>query len=170
MKMKVALKGRLRLAKDSNMQVTIEIRGSKETRAKLKKLGLELYNFRNAMKEIGTEVTKYYANDAFNSQGGEFGSPWPQLSPKTIAIKSKLYPQFVNMPLMASGTMRKSFVATYNSNSVIITNSAPYYKYHQSTLPRKKIPRRQMAGINDPVKRMIKATLKKDIQEKIRGM
>lgn len=152
------------------MHVSITVKGSKEVNTKLKRLGVSLYNFRSAMGDIGKEAARYYSNEGFNSQGGVYGSVWPRLSEKTIAIKTKLYPQYVNVPLVASGTMKNSFVATANSNSVLITNEAPYYKYHQSTLPRKKIPRRQMAGINDPVKKMIQQILQDDIKRKIRSV
>jgi Phage virion morphogenesis family len=151
------------------VKVTIVIKGDKETKAKLKRLGSSLYDFGSAMREVGKEVGRYYSNEGFNSQGGVFGRPWASLSPKTQAVKMLLYPQFVNVPLVATQTMKNSFVATTGRQSAIITNEAPYYKYHQSTLPRRKIPRRQMAGINDPVKRIIANILEQDIRRKIRA-
>lgn len=152
------------------MQVQIIIRGSAETRAKLKRLGNSLTNFKSAFDDIGTETSKYYQDVAFGSQGGVYGKAWPKLSPATVAIKSKKYPQYVNVPLVASGTMRDSFSFMATRNGVVITNDMPYYKYHQSTLPRTHLPRRQMAGINDFVKnKIVKRILEDDIAKKIRN-
>ncbi len=151
------------------MQVSITIKGSREVRQKLKGLGRSLYNFKGAMKTIGTLAISYYQNQAFNSQGGVYGNVWPRLSPRTIATKMRLYPQYVNSPLIASRKMVNSFVAVSNETSVVISNEMPYYKYHQSTLPRRKIPRRQMAGINGPIRSIVKKTLQEDITRKIRN-
>lgn len=149
------------------MKVTIEIKGSKEVQLKLKRMGSALYSFPEAMKEIGAEAADYYANEGFNSQGGVFGAVWKGLSPRTIAIKSKLYPQFVNVPLVASGSMKNSFVASSSSSQVIITNTAPQYKYHQSTAARSKLPRRQMAGVNDPIRQLVREKIEKEVIRKI---
>lgn len=150
------------------LTVTITVKGGDKVNSKLKRLGSSLYNFSDAMKLIGQQAGDYYSNQAFNSQGGVFGSPWPALSPRTLAAKIKLYPQFANVPLVATGTMKDSFEATTTRQSVVISNTAPYYKYHQSTLPRRKIPRRQMAGINAPIKRIVKMIIQDDIKKKIR--
>lgn len=151
------------------MQISITIRGGAKVQAKLKRLGASLMDFTTAMRIIGERAAKYYANEGFASQGGVYGRVWPRLSAKTIVAKSKLYPQYVNVPLVASGKMKNSFVFSSNKNSAIITNSAPYYKYHQSTLPRRKLPRRQMAGINDPIKQIIRNVLQDDIKKKLRS-
>lgn len=151
------------------MYVSIEIRGSAEVRRKLKRLGPSLTNFRSAMGDIGQDVTEYYQNTAFASQGGVFGKVWARLRPSTINYKSKNYPQYVNAPLLATGAMRDGFTYTPGQTSVLITNTAPYYKYHQSTAQRSKLPRRQMAGINQPVKEIVRERLREDIKKKIRS-
>lgn len=150
------------------MQVTITIRGSSEVKSRMRKLGVSLYDFSTAMQKIGEWAARYYASQGFISQGGVYGNVWPRLSARTVYAKSKLYPQHVNTPLVASGKMKDSFMFTSNKEQVIIGNKMPYYKYHQSTAPRHKIPRRQMAGVNDPIKQIVRSLIREDIARKLR--
>jgi hypothetical protein len=121
------------------------------------------------MRSIGQQAASYYSNEAFGSQGGVFGRPWPRLAQSTVRAKLKRYPAFVNLPLVASQTMKEGFTASYGRNQVVIGNSAPYFKYHQSSLPRHKLPRRQMIGINDPIRRIVRDAIKGDTERKIRN-
>jgi len=120
------------------------------------------------MSEIGDEVAKYYANQGFNSQGGVFGAAWTPLKRTYALRKARRYPG--RPPLVASGAMRDSFTYTAGSQEVLIGNKAEYFKYHQSTAPRSKMPRRQMMGINDPVRRTVRAIIEKEIQQKLRAI
>ena len=70
--------------------------------------------------------------------------------------------------LVATGVMRNSFSHEANEKSVRIGNDAPYFKYHQSSQPRTKMPRRQMIGVNDKVERLVAARFREDIREKLR--
>lgn len=148
------------------MQVSIRITGTKEVQRKLRKLGPNLHNLRGAMEDIGDQAADYYANQGFNSQGGVFGSPWRRLKPATLLRKAKRYPG--RPPLVATGAMRDSFTYVAGSQQVLIGNKADYFKYHQSTAPRTRLPRRQMMGINSPISRMVKSTIENEIRKKIR--
>lgn len=150
--------------------VSIQIKGDKEVQRKMKRLGASLYMFGEAMAKIGKEAGAYYSNQGLNSQGGVYGNVWPRLAPSTLRSKARTHRNHLNDPLVASGMMRDGFVSSSNNTSVIISNKMPYYKYHQSTAPRKShLPRRQMAGINDPIKRMVGDLLRADIEKKIRN-
>lgn len=148
------------------MQLYITIKGTREIQQKLKKLGPNLHNLRGAMEEIGDQAADYYANQGFNSQGGVFGSPWKRLKTATLLRKAKTYPG--RPPLVATGNMRDSFTYTAASQQVLIGNKADYFKYHQSTAPRTRLPRRQMMGINAPISRMVKSAIETEIRKKIR--
>lgn len=63
--------------------------------------------------------------------------------------------------------MQFSFYANADANSVVIGNSQPYFKYHQSTAPRTRLPRRQMLGINDDVRGIAQQLIQADIAAKI---
>lgn len=118
------------------------------------------------MEDIGDQAADYYANQGFNSQGGVFGSPWARLKTSTLLRKTKRYPG--RPPLVATGAMRDSFTHVAGSQQVLIGNKVDYFKYHQSTAPRLRLPRRQMMGINVPISRMVKSTIEQEIRKKIR--
>ena len=145
------------------MQITIT--GTQRLRQKLTRLGSSLYDLRSAMSQIGNEAARYYSNQGFNSQGGVFGSAWSPLARRTVLRKAVKYPG--RPPLVATGKMRDSFTYSASSRQVLVGNKMDYFKYHQSTLPRKRLPRRQMMAINDPVKRMITDIISKEVKSKI---
>lgn len=147
------------------MNIQIIVKGDKETKAKLNRLGKSIYNLKHAMELIGRDSAKYFSNQGYSSQGGVFGSPWPPLSTRTLTSKNKSYPG--RPPLVRTGQMQNSFEYNANGSQVVITNSASYFKYHQSTLPRRKIPRRQTMGINNPIKKIITEHIHNEIRKKI---
>jgi phage gpG-like protein len=149
------------------LTVNVRITGDKEFLAKLKKLGPALNDFKRALTEVGDHLTSYYSNQAFASQGGVYGTPWARLAPSTQVFKAKHYRQYAAIPLIATGEMKKSFTSSPSEKSLTIANSAPYFKYHQSTEPRTKLPRRQMLGINSDVKKVIKQVIEADIHRKV---
>lgn len=149
------------------MKIVITISGDKDEMARLKRLKAELFNFSRAMRQIGSQVSSYYAGEAFASQGGIFGKVWKPLSPVYAAWKAKHYPG--RPPLELTGTMRRSFRFSTSNTSATITNTSNHYKYHQSSAPRSKLPRRQMAGINNDVKTMVQRIIKDDINRKLRA-
>jgi len=149
------------------MNVSITITGTREVRAKIKKLGSSIYDLKSSMSVIGRQAADYYANQGMLSQGGVFGSGWKPLSARYAARKAKLYP---GRPiLVATGTMKDSFNYSATSTSVLVGNTAPQFKYHQSSEPRTKIPRRPMLGVNDQIKRMVREELTREITQKIKA-
>lgn len=63
--------------------------------------------------------------------------------------------------------MQFSFYANATSNSVTIGNTKPYFKYHQSTAPRKHLPRRQMLGINEDVISIVRQLAQAELGAKV---
>lgn len=149
-----------------SMTVTIKITGAREAISRLRRLEGDLKNFSLAMKQIGKEVARYFANEAMASQGGVFGNRWDRLSPTYARWKAKHYPG--RPPLVLRGTMQHLFDSTSNTNSATITNLAPHFKYHQSTEARHKLPRRPLIGINSDVKSIVKSIIEADVQTKLR--
>lgn len=145
--------------------ITINVIGDKEEIAKLKKLGSDLHDFSSAMREIGDHVVKYYGGEAFASQGGVYDDRWASLSPAYASRKARKYPG--RGILVATGAMQRGFNAKPSINSVDITNSVPYFVYHQSTAPRSKMPYRPMMQINDRVRNIVKEVIQQDINRKL---
>lgn len=152
------------------LNVDVQISGDEQLIAKLIKLDAVISDFSGALKLIGEDLLKYYQDTVFNSMGGVYGTPWMKLAPSTIAQKTKHYRQYAAVPLVASGQMRDSFQAEATPHALKIENTAPYFVYHQSTAPRSKLPRRQMLGINNQVRSIIRNVIEADIRQKIRTL
>jgi len=150
-----------------SLAISITVKGDKEILKKLKSLGDSINDHKEAMREIGKEAAKYYSTIGFSDKGRPWGEPWPDYSPAYRRYKEKKYGYSGKPNLIATGTMKDSFYARETANSVTIGNSSPFYKYHQSTAARKKIPRRPMAGINGSIKRMVKDILREELMKKI---
>lgn len=148
------------------LSITVKVSGTKEVKAKLRKLGQELYMLQSAMTAIGDSLSKYYRDVGFSSQGGVFGGQWPRLSPAYAARKAKEYP---GRPILVkTGKMQRSFEYDAKQTYVKISNEAPQFIYHQSTAPRLKLPRRAMMGVNGAVKKTVNEIVKREINAKLR--
>jgi phage gpG-like protein len=148
------------------LQVTVKISGSKEFNTKIKKLGKELYMLKSAMGSIGKDLKTYYSSVGLSSQGGVFGAKWQPLNRKYALRKAKKYPG--RSPLVASGRLQRGYSYDAGQQSVYVSNDTPYFKYHQSSAPRTKMPRRQSIGINTAVKNIVKSNIQDEIAKKIR--
>lgn len=150
------------------LQVSVKVSGGQETAARLTKLGQNLYLFKSAMESIGKATDEYFSSFPFTSQGGVFNDVWASLNAKYRLSKAKKYPGAP--PLVASGKMKKSFTYSATNTGVTISNTADYFKYHQSTEARHKIPRRPMIEVNNAVLEIIGSIIQADIQKKIKAV
>lgn len=154
------------------MQITIVIKGDKEFIGKMRKLDRNMLNHRTAMKNIGKKLKRYYGDKAFDSQGGEFGEVWPDLKKSTVDSRIRRAGGAAagvgaREPLVVTGKMKRSFHYKNTKDSVTISNRADYFKYHQSALPRRRLPRRQMIGINDKVRRLVRQEIRNSVKRKL---
>lgn len=150
-----------------NLSIQVKITGSDRVRRKMTKLGSSLYNFKDAMNQIGRDGSRYFQGTAWQSQGGVYGNKWDALSANYASRKAKRYPG--RGPLEKTGTMRRSFDHEATRSSVVIGNTTPYFEYHQSSAPRSKIPRRQMIGVSSGFKSIVRDIIQEDIKKKIRN-
>lgn len=152
------------------LHVAVTIRGDKEVRQKLTRLGSQLFKLRPEMMQIGSELKRYYSGPVFASQGAVLGTKWRQNAPATRAYKARRYPGTGTKTLVRTGRMQKSFDMTATNTSVTIENTAPYFKYHQSSAPRRKMPYRPMMGVNGDVKSVVRQIIERGVRRKIDGM
>lgn len=124
--------------------MSIKVTGGDKLIVKLNRL--QTMDLRPEFIQLGDFLRRYYSGEAFLSRGQVFGQRWQPI--KNSASKSRKY---IGQPLERTGKMRNSFVASVGKNQVTITNSAPYFKYHQSSAPRRVLPRRIMLGVNNPI-------------------
>lgn len=154
------------------LDVSITIRGDSEVIAKVNRLGGSLLDLKRAMEVIGRGAADYYATTGITDQGRPFGQPWRELSQGYKMWKEINYP---GRPLMERGgpgseDLKGSFTFEATRNSARIFNSASYFKYHQSSDVRQKLPRRQMMGINVPIKKLVSEAIQLDVDAKIRSI
>lgn len=149
------------------LSISVAITGDQAFMQKFAAFGASLTDFSVPLKKVGEALINYYSGEVFQSQGTQFGTPWAQLSPSTIAFKSKHYQQYAALPLVATGTMQHSFRSTVSPRKLVIDNTAPYFVYHQSSAPRSKLPRRQMIGVDEHIKGVVKQIISDDIHMKL---
>jgi hypothetical protein len=158
------------------MQLTISITGDAEILHKLKRLGASIIDFEDEFKGLGETLADYFASTGFTDQGAPFGTAWAPLAQSTKVYKEK---HFAGKPaLVRTGAMQRGFYYKASSNQLLIDNAVKYFKYHQSTKPRRispetgklLLPRRPMMGINLGIKRTIQGQLEEGVRRKIDGV
>lgn len=145
--------------------IEVKVTGLKEVRRKMERLGSSIYDFKEEFDSIGRDVVAYYKGPGFASQGGVFGNKWQRLSVPYMRRKAKRYPG--RPTLIATGAMQQGFEHTSTKQSTTITNSDKKFKFHQSTRPRKVIPRRQMMGVNQTIRQMVQKEISAGLRKKI---
>ena len=126
-----------------------------ETQLSRKLIGLEsaLKDYSYPFRESADFLKGVFSRDVFETQGAAIGERWKRLSPYTVSQKAKR--GFPDTPLIGTGAMQNSFQSIVSSDQAVIYNTASYFKFHQSKLPRSKVPRRIMMKIANGQKEQI---------------
>jgi phage gpG-like protein len=133
-------------------QLSFSIEGDKQFSRRLHIVTDGVSDFTNPLKQVSTELHKTFQLN-FSQRGGLFGG-WPERTPQF-----KKGQRTDTWPLLEkTGVMRKSFLTSSTKTKIELTNSAEYFKYHQSNQPRKRIPRRVMMKIDQDRKTFIVKT------------
>jgi len=101
-------------------------------------------------------------DQAFQSEGAIFGG-WAPLSPRYEAWKSRHFPG--RGILERTGKMRGGFRKEVGTRELVISNPLEYFRFHQSRMPRTKMPRRVMLFIRNVTKENIVKFFQEYIQE-----
>lgn len=147
------------------MRVVIRMQGVEQVQRRLVGIGESIVEMPEAMKEIGEYLAAFFAGEVFASQGGAINEPWPRLSPRYEAVKARKYPG--SPMLVRTGLMQRSFKYLSTSNLARVYNTAGYFKYHQSTEARTKIPRRAMMALDTSRRVAIRDIMQTAINKKI---
>lgn len=135
------------------MQISWSIEGEQQLARKLEKIGKEIKDWQPAFKEASDRLRNIFSEDVFSSQGGVLGQSWQPLKPQYLAQKIKAgYPADI---LVRTGKMKSNFYSNVYKDYAEIGNNTEYFKYHQSRLPRSKMPRRIMMKLGNPQKEMV---------------
>lgn len=107
----------------------------------------KLSDFRKPLWKSGKLILED-VEQQFRSEGGLTGG-WVKLADSTVAGRIRAGYGGEHPILQRTGALRKSFISRVDSRKVVVTSEGvPYYKYHQSRMPRmyppKGLPRRPM--------------------------
>jgi phage gpG-like protein len=138
------------------MQLEVTLEGEKQVSRRLLIVADGIQNFEPPLRSIGSELQKTF-QDNFTQQGALFGG-WP--------ARKKDYPWPI---LNKTGRMRQGFRQNLGKTELLLYNTVPYFKYHQSNKPRTKLPRRVMMKIDNDRKLFIVKTFQQYIVGLIRG-
>ena len=106
-------------------------------------LGVEyekLSNFKKPLRAASRMILEDVERN-FQTEGGLVGG-WQALSPSTVKGRERAGFGGAHPILQRTGAFRKSFYSFVDEKKAIISSKSPYFVYHQSRLPRQKIPRR----------------------------
>lgn len=140
------------------IEITADIQGDRQMSVALGVVAESLKDFSAPLGQVGHDLLKSFDQN-FESRGALFESggwaprkdnnPWPLLERR--------------------GDMRSEFRSDVESDSVTLTNDAPYFKYHQSNAPRTRLPRRVMMALTDDSRTQIVKTFQVFLVGVIRG-
>lgn len=123
------------------MQITFKIEGEVQLNRRIRQLSAATKDWTGTFTNVGKYLQGFFSGPVFDSEGGVFGERWPD-GPYYHALQR-------------TGLMRNSFIYQASKDAVMVTNTVPYFKYHQSRLPRKKLPRRIMMKLDETRKQYV---------------
>ena len=123
------------------VNLEFQIEGQIELHRRIGRLATTVGDWTGTFSNVGKYLKGFFKDDVFNSEGAVFNEKW---------VSGPYYNR-----LQRTGKMRNSFIYQSAKDYVLVTNTAPYFKYHQSRLPRKKLPRRIMMKLDETRKQKI---------------
>jgi len=123
------------------MELQFSIEGQVELHRRIAGLSDSVKDWTGTFTNVGKYLQGFFKNDVFLTEGQTFNEKW---------VGGPFYNR-----LQRTGKMRNSFIYKAAGDYVMVTNTAPYFKYHQSLLPRKKLPRRIMMKLDERRKQTI---------------
>lgn len=124
-------------------QLKWSIEGEQQLSRRLRNIEQGTKDLQPAFQKTADYLVRIFSTDVFDTQGRAIEEQWQRLSPATVARKARtrMSPDI----LVATGAMKRSFVSSVSSVQAVISNTAEYFKYHQSNKARtSSLPRRVM--------------------------
>jgi phage gpG-like protein len=141
--------------------VTIRIEGMEAVSSKLKRLSSRASDMAPVMGDIGKYLSRFFSSEVFASRGAVIGERWQPLNARYAVRKAKRYPG--RPPLVRTGLMQRSFRYASGATFARVSNSAPYFDYHQ--LGGSRIPERVMMKVDEARTREIGRLVEKFLGE-----
>jgi len=147
---------------EPGFQVTIVLEGEKVLSRRLLNAQYAFKSLHAPFETINTELQKTFQMN-FSTQGSLFGG-WAERKPQY-----KNGERVDTWPLLnKTGNMKDSFDGVATDSQLVIFNTAPYFKYHQSKAERSSnLPRRVMIGLDKQRKEFVIKTFQQYISRTI---
>lgn len=136
-----------------SVELAWTIEGNKELSRVLRGIGEGIKDWEPAFRETAEELASIFSNEVFSSRGSIIGESWKPLSPTYLA--QKLAAGYPADTLVRTGEMQNSFRTIVKADYAEVWNAAAYFKYHQSSAPRRVIPRRVMMKLGENQKQLV---------------
>lgn len=145
------------------LQLEWSIEGEQQLSRVLRGVNGGFSNLEKPFKAAAESLKRTFSTEVFSTKGAVIGEKWARLSPYTVAQKARQgYPAD---PLIRTGAMKDSFKSVVTSTEATISNTAEYFKYHQSNQPRTTLPRRVMMKLGENQKQEVVKEFQKYILE-----
>lgn len=146
------------------LDLYFEIEGEEQLVRRISDLDISMKDWTPEFQKVGGLLKKTF-RDNFSSEGALIGERWAPLKPATLLQKQRLgYPPDI---LIRTQRMKNSFQDRPTNLFVEISNTAPWFIYHQSNKPRRKLPRRVMMRIDNRRKEEIVKIFQKAVQDRL---
>jgi len=141
------------------IELEFQVEGITELSRRLRITADRIKDFTPEFQEIGDYLTDFFSGPVFETRGAVLGESW---KPRKDEGK------YTWSLLEKTGKMRFGFKSEPKPNQVKIWNITDYFKYHQSRLPRRKLPRRVMMKLIEPIKTRIVKIFHQGIWERLK--
>lgn len=135
------------------MKLSWSIEGQEQLVRNLTNVGKGIKDWAPAFKEAADKLKKVFSDDVFKTRGAIINEKWDPLKPRYLAQKVK--GGFPSDPLVKTGKMKEDFQSIVKTDMAEIWNATQYFKYHQSSAPRSKLPRRVMMKLAENQKQIV---------------
>ena len=137
-------------------EFSIVLEGEKQLSRRILKLADNVEDFRPELEKSTNFLQRFFGNEVFATRGRAIGESWVK--------RKKAYPWPI---LERSGKMRRSFMTKAEKLRGEVWNAVTYFKYHQSRMPRRKLPRRIMMKLTNQLKNEIISIFHKGLWERV---
>lgn len=147
------------------MHIRFAIGGTIELSRQLQNVSAAVQDWTPAFSKSAEDLLEVFSYDVFETEGAALGAAWVPLSMAYAKWKESRYPG--TGILTATGHMRESFTSIVDTNSLTIGNAAEYFKYHQSSAPRQRLPRRVMLMLTFNMKETVVKNFRLQLLEQV---
>jgi phage gpG-like protein len=140
------------------IEINFSIEGEKQMSRRLQNIGKGMKDFTPEFKTSTDFLKLYFTNEVFDTKGGAIGEPWKPRKNES---------QYTYPILEKTGMMRRSFTTKNEPKQGMVWNAVDYFKYHQSRMPRVRLPRRIMMKLTEQLKSKVVQIFHKGVYNRI---